>query len=131
MLYEFWTIPHSDISGQTGITLFDFNADGMQEIVYRDETLLRIINGSGKSHKTGNDTIKYGRRVAYNLASVGIKSPTKSERPIVAQALGDGATQIVIGGVLYGDYKPGTAQICIFGANTVPWAKSNKTENQY
>jgi hypothetical protein len=131
VLYEFWTIPHSDISGQTGITLFDFNADGMQEIVYRDETLLRIINGSGKSHKTGNDTIKYGRRVAYNLASVGIKSPTKSERPVVAQALGDGATQIVIGGVLYGDYKPGTAQICIFGANTVPWAKSEKTENQY
>ena len=131
VLYEFWTIPHSDISGQTGITLFDFNADGMQEIVYRDETLLRIINGSGKSHKTGNDTIKYGRRVAYNLASVGIKSPTKSERPVVAQALGDGATQIVIGGVLYGDYKPGTAQICIFEANTVPWAKSNKIENQY
>ncbi len=131
VLYEFWTIPHSDISGQTGITLFDFNADGMQEIVYRDETLLRIINGSGKSHITGNDTIKYGRRVAYNLASVGIKSPTKSERPVVAQALGDGATQIVIGGVLYGDYKPGIAQICIFGANTVPWAKSEKTENQY
>ncbi|MEE0990509.1 MAG: hypothetical protein UIC45_04245, partial [Paludibacteraceae bacterium] len=121
----------SDISGQTGITLFDFNADGMQEIVYRDETLLRIINGSGKSHITGNDTIKYGRRLAYNLASVGIKSPTKSERPVVAQVLGDGATQIVIGGVLYGDYKPGTAQICIFGANTVPWAKSEKTENQY
>ena len=131
VLYEFWTIPHSDISGQTAITLFDFNADGKLEIVYRDETLLRIINGSGKSHITGKDTIKYGRRVAYNLASVGIKSPTKSERPVVAQALGDGATQIVIGGVLYGDYKPGTAQICIFGANTVPWAKSEKTENQY
>ena len=131
MLYEYWTIPHSDISGQTGITLFDFNGDGMQEIVYRDETLLRIINGSGKSHITGNDTIKYGRRVAYNLASVGIKSPTKSERPVVAQALGDGATQIVIGGVLYGDYKPGTAQICIFGANTVPWTISEKAENQY
>ena len=130
-LYEFWTIRHTDVSAQTGITLFDFNADGIKEIVYRDESLLRVINGSGKSHITGNDTIKYGRRVAYNLASVGIKSPTKSERPVVAQALGDGATQIVIGGVLYGDYKPGTAQICIFGANTVPWAKSEKTENQY
>ena len=131
VLYEYWTIPHSDISGQTGITLFDFNGDGMQEIVYRDETLLRIINGSGKSHITGNDTIKYGRRIAYNLASVGIKSPTKSERPVVAQVLGDGATQIVIGGVLYGDYKPGTAQICIFGANIVPWEKSEKADNQY
>lgn len=131
LLYEFWTIRHSDISAQTGITLFDFNADGAEEIVYRDETLLRIINGSGKSHITGRDTIRFGRRVAYNLASVGVKSPTKSERPIVAQVFGDGKTQIVIGGVLYGDYKPGTAQICIFGANTVPWAKSEKIENQY
>ena len=33
--------------------------------------------------------------------------------------------------ILYGDYKPGTARVCIFGANTVPWAKSEKTENQY
>ena len=131
VLYEFWTIPHSDVSGQTGITLFDFNADGIQEIVYRDESLLRVINGSGKSHITGNDTIKYSRRVAYNLASVGIKSPTKSERPVVVQALGDGATQIVIGGVLYGDYKPGTAQICIFGTNAVPWALAPKAIKNY
>ena len=59
--------------------MFDFNSDGVEEIVYRDESLLRVINGSGKSHITGNDTIKNGQRIAYNLASVGLKSPTKSE----------------------------------------------------
>ncbi len=115
VLYEFWTIKHSDISAQTGITLYDFNNDGIKEIVYRDETLLRIINGSGKSHITGNDTIKNGRRVAYNVASVGLKSSTKSERPIVTDALGNGLSNIVIGGVLYGDYKLGVSRICIFG----------------
>ena len=131
VLYEFWTIRHSDVSAQTGITLHDFNADGIKEIVYRDETLLRIINGSGKSHITGNDTIKHGRRIAYNLASVGLKSSTKSERPIITQALGNGETQIIIGGVLYGDYKPHSSKICIFGANSVPWSTTPKIENQY
>ena len=131
ILYEFWSIRHTDVSAQTGITLFDFNADGIDEIVYRDESLLRVINGSAKSHITGNDTIKNGQRIAYNLASVGLKSPTKSERPVVCQALGGGETQIVIGGVLYGDYKPGTAKICIFGANTVPWALAPKAIKNY
>ena len=131
ILYEFWSIRHTDVSAQTGITLFDFNADGINEIVYRDESLLRVINGSGKSHITGNDTIKNGQRIAYNLASVGLKSPTKSERPVVCQALGGDETQIVIGGVLYGDYKPGTAKICIFGANTVPWALAPKAIKNY
>ena len=115
VLYEFWTIRHSDVSAQTGITLHDFNADGIKEIVYRDETLLRIINGSGKSYKTGNDTINNGRRIAYNLASVGLKSTTKSEKPIVTDVLGNGGVQIVIGGVVYGDYEKGKSKICIFG----------------
>ena len=115
VLYEFWTIKHSDVSAQTGITLYDFNNDDIKEIVYRDETLLRIINGSGKSYKTGNDTIKNGHRIAYNLASIGLKSSTKSEKPIVADVLGNGTKQIIIGGVVYGDYKPNISQICIFG----------------
>ncbi len=117
VLYEYWTIRHSDVSAQTGITLHDFNADGKKEIVYRDETLLRIINGSGKSYKTGNDTIKNGHRVAYNLASIGLKSSTKSEKPIIADVLGTGTPQIIIGGVVYGDYEKGKSKICIFGKN--------------
>ena len=99
-LYEFWTIKHSDVSAQTGITLYDFNGDGIQEIVYRDETLLRIING---------------KKEPYNLASIGLKSSTKSEKPIIADVLGNGSKQIVIGGVVYGDYEKGKSQICIFG----------------
>ena len=99
-LYEFWTIRHSDVSAQTGITLYDFNNDGIKEIVYRDETLLRIINGE---------------KEPYNLASIGLKSSTKSEKPIIADVLGSGSKQIIIGGVVYGDYEKGKSQICIFG----------------
>ena len=104
------------------MTLFDFNADGCCEIVYRDETSLRIINGSGKNHITGSDTIQAGRRVAYNLAAFQVSSVTKSEYPVVADVNGDGQTEIVVGGTLYEPYKDGNATINIFGANIVPWA---------
>jgi hypothetical protein len=120
-LRQFWTIHHTDVSAQTSMTLFDFNADGCCEIVYRDETSLRIINGSGKNHITGNDTIQAGRRVAYNLATFQVSSVTKSEYPVVADVNGDGKTEIVVGGTLYEPYKDGNATINIFGANIVPW----------
>ena len=121
-LRQFWTIHHTDVSAQTSMTLFDFNADGCCEIVYRDETSLRIINGSGKNHITGSDTIQAGRRVAYNLAAFQVSSVTKSEYPVVADVNGDGQTEIVVGGTLYEPYKDGNATINIFGANIVPWA---------
>lgn len=54
-----WQATHADESGQTSMTLFDFNQDNIMEIVYRDQDKLRIINGSGKSHLTGNDTIPF------------------------------------------------------------------------
>ena len=57
-----WQATHADESGQTSMTLFDFNQDGIMEIVYRDQDNLRIINGSGRSHRTGHDTIPF-----YNL----------------------------------------------------------------
>ena len=120
-LRQFWTIHHTDVSAQTSMTLFDFNADGCCEIVYRDETSLRIINGSGKNHITGSDTIQAGRRVAYNLATFQVSSVTKSEYPVVADVNGDGKTEIVVGGTLYEPYKDGNATINIFGANIVPW----------
>ncbi|MEE0973619.1 MAG: VCBS repeat-containing protein, partial [Paludibacteraceae bacterium] len=110
-LRQFWTIHHTDVSAQTSMTLFDFNADGCSEIVYRDETSLRIINGSGKNHITGNDTIQAGRRVAYNLATFQVSSVTKSEYPVVADVNGDGKTEIVVGGTLYEPYKDGNATI--------------------
>ena len=33
-----WQATHSDESGQTSMTLFDFNQDGIMEIVYRDQS---------------------------------------------------------------------------------------------
>ena len=58
-----WVLPHSDNSGATAMTLFDFNNDGVVEIVYRDQSYLRIFDGRGGSPRTYN--ARYSLRVGY------------------------------------------------------------------
>ena len=41
-----WSLATNDLSGSTGITAFDFDANGIREIVYRDQNSLKIINGN-------------------------------------------------------------------------------------
>ena len=125
-LTTIWRQPHNDTSGQTGITLFDFNQDNIMELVYRDSENLRIINGSGKSHVTGNDTV-----CPYNLYSRMMGAGTGSEYPIVADINGDGAAEIVTTGLLdqTGNLL-GHGGIHVFG-NFGNWASARKVWNQY
>ncbi len=77
-LQTLWQATHGDESGQTSMTLFDFNQDGIMEIVFRDNANLRIINGSGTSHLTGNDTVSF-----YNLYTKSMSAGTWKEYPVV------------------------------------------------
>ncbi|MDR1675071.1 MAG: FG-GAP-like repeat-containing protein [Tannerella sp.] len=121
ILQPAWPQPLStyDRSGFTGMTLFDFNQDGISEIVYRDNSHLRIINGSGKSHITGEDTI------VYNLAEYLCSANTAGEYPIVA-GLG-GKTKIVISRSVSGE----EAALKIYEADGADWAPARKVWNQY
>ena len=121
-----WRQPHNDTSGQTGITLFDFNQDNIMELVYRDSENLRIINGSGKSHITGNDTI-----CPYNLYARMMGAGTGCEYPIVADINGDGSAEIVTTGLLdHTGNLLGHGGIHVFG-NLGNWASARKVWNQY
>ncbi|MCL2290972.1 MAG: VCBS repeat-containing protein [Bacteroidetes bacterium] len=119
-----WQIPHDDASGCTGITAFDFNQDGLSELVYRDEKNLRIINGSGKSHITGNDTIPF-----YNLFIYASTSTTGREYPVIADIDGDGEAEIIIAGGDVG--RPTMGPLQIFKSNSSLWAPARKVWNQY
>jgi hypothetical protein len=119
-----WQIPHDDASGCTGITAFDFNQNGLSELVYRDEKNLRIINGSGKSHITGSDTIPF-----YNLYTYVSTSSTGREYPVIADIDGDGEAEIIIGGRSSGIANTGPLQI--FKSNGSLWAPARKVWNQY
>jgi hypothetical protein len=114
-----WQLPTSDVSGYTGVTLFDFNQDGRNELVYRDETQLRIIDGSTD------------QSVKNNLAAFSCTSGTQGEYPVIADVDNDGQAEIIItggGNELY----PHTGNIRIFKAGAgQKWAPARKVWNQY
>ena len=120
-----WQAPHSDESGMTTMTLFDFNQDGIMEIVYRDQDNLRIINGSGKSHKTGNDTIP-----CYNLYTLGMTAGTWNEYPVVADVNNDGHAEIVTCGKMTTGIGWVGGQLVVIGG-IHPWAPARPVWNQY
>ena len=124
-LHTKWQATHADESGQTTMTLFDFNQDGIMEIVYRDQDRLRIINGSGRSHLTGNDTIPF-----YNLYTKMMSAGTWKEYPVVADVNGDGAAEIVTCGKVNSGLGWVGGELWVIGG-IHPWAPSRPVWNQY
>jgi uncharacterized repeat protein (TIGR01451 family) len=134
MLDIFWNMDHTDETGATGMTLFDFNNDGISEIVYRDESELRIINGSKKDHLTGFPVTD-----PYPLATFTSYSLTGVEYPIVADIYGNGSSAILVtsdyGGPrqdINGRGLDSMATVDIFtSGSSIPWMPARKVWNQY
>lgn len=105
-----YSIPTSDHSGITGISMFDFNQDGKNELVYRDETDLRIMEGS--SGKT--------------FASYPIKSGTGMEYPVIADIDNDGQAEIIVNGYILESEQ----RIFCFESDGEPWAPARSIWNQ-
>ena len=126
-LSTIWTQGHDDRSGQTAMTLFDFNQDNIMELVYRDNNHLRVINASGKSHITGNDTIR-----PYNIYTRMMAAGTGIEYPVVADVNSDGTAEILVTGLLddYAYYDIGYGGLHVFG-NPQNWGPARKVWNQY
>ncbi len=102
------TIPVNDGS-RTGVTVFDFDGDGANEVIYRDETTLRLLSGGTLSSV---------------VTPIPCRSGTDVEYPIVADVNGDGQTEILIGCGnrlhLYGNGQIGEQ-----------WSSSRKVWNQW
>ena len=124
-LTTIWQQEHNDSSGQTGITLFDFNQDNIMELVYRDNRNLRVLNGSGKSHITGHDTI-----CPYNMYAQMMSAGTGIEYPIVADVNGDGFAEIVAAGLLNSTEEVGYGGLHVFGSPG-NWSPARPVWNQY
>ena len=109
-----WTLSHSDGSGVTMLTLFDFNLDGVVELVYRDETDLRIFDGSGSAPVV--------------LFSIPCLSGTTTETPVVADVTGDGSADIIVTGYPSGGYNNG--RVYVFEGGASKWASCPSVWNQ-
>ncbi|MDR2147405.1 MAG: DUF11 domain-containing protein, partial [Tannerella sp.] len=111
-----WSMPHTDTSGATALTLFDFNNDGVVELVYRDETHLRIFDGSGNA-PVEKYAIKCG-------------SATIVETPIVADVTGDGSADIIVTGDPAGVQREIEGEVMVFEGGASKWASSPHVWNQ-
>lgn len=106
-----WTMSHSDASGVTSLTLFDFNMDGAVELIYRDQSNLTIFDGSGSTLQT--------------LYSTACGSGTTTETPVVVDVNGDGSADLVVTG-----YLPSTGEVFVFQGDASKWASSPSVWNQ-
>jgi hypothetical protein len=111
-----------DDSGETGITLFDFNQDGTAELIYRDEATLQIYNvtSSGLIPVSGSGIL--------------CRSATLAEYPLVADVDNDGSAEIVTIGIPTnaGNYITTVGSLFIIKSQTAgAWAPSRKVWNQY
>ena len=110
-----------DESGATGITLFDFNLDGVAELVYRDEKALKILNAtsSGLVERSSIEPCRSG---------------TVKEYPIVADVDNDGYSEIIVIGipVASGDMIATKGSLHIIKSkNPCAWAPARPVWNQY
>jgi len=109
---ELWRQPTNDLLGWFSMSLFDFNQDGKQEIVFRDMYNFRILDGA-----TGLDI--------NTIESLSFPSYTA---PVIVDFTGEGNAQILIQS--YTDFmSPPT--IHLYGSS-IPgaWAPARKVWNQ-
>ena len=72
-------------SGRTGSSVFDFEGDGLAEVIYRDEKYLRIYSGKGDGMG--------GPKVLFQTPST---SDTVTEYPLIVDVDNDGKSEIVM-----------------------------------
>jgi hypothetical protein len=105
-----WSKPIQDFSSAvTGSTVFDFNGDGRAEVVYGDETTLRVYDGP-----TGN--------VIFSIPN---GSRTATEYPVVADVDHDGHADLLV----VGDLLPGGLRV--FKDLNNAWVATRPLWNQY
>jgi len=104
-----WNVATDDMSGATGLTAFDFDGNGIREIVYRDQSKLRIINGN--------------LAAPVDYASIACTSGTWGEYPIVGDFDNDGEADIAV----TGDNK---LRVFNRAANTFKWKDAPSYWNQ-
>lgn len=106
---EIWkqaTLDHS--SSSTGSTVFDLNGDGKVEVLYNDETKLRIYNGADG-------------QILWSTAN---PSGTLWEYPLIVDLNGDKSADIVVS-------SPALGGVRTFTDPTKKWVNTRTLWNQY
>lgn len=119
-----WNLPTTDDSGWTGSTVYDFNGDGISEIVYRDENNLRILYGGAAPFPPGVDAQR-------NWFKVPCYSITSDEYPVVADVDNDGETEITVTGRLTNNNFNLKGRLRVYDSDSGPWVPCRNVWNQF
>ena len=112
-----WKFAHNDGSASTALTLYDFNQDGIEELIYRDVSDLYILNDAGDTVTLAAPKIICG-------------SATIVETPIVADVNGDGSADILVTGSPTGA-NANTGNVMMFEGAASRWASCPNVWNQH
>ena len=112
-----WDMVPDEDTFSNSFSAFDFNQDGLLELIICDQSTLKIVNGSGKSHLTHNDTVPM-----YVLSSLPYSEVTIMQYPVIADVDADGSAEIV---------SVGSSKLNIFKSSGQPWAPARPVWNQY
>ncbi|MEO1712685.1 MAG: SprB repeat-containing protein, partial [Bacteroidota bacterium] len=110
---QMWSIPTLDESGAIGCSAFDFNADGVYEILTRDQQQMRILEGP-----TGAV-----------IAATPCTSGTIIEYPVIADINADGQSEVLCncgGNAVDVDL----ASVRAWNSANIPWPPSRPVWNQ-
>jgi outer membrane protein assembly factor BamB len=105
-----WSAPVTDLSGASGASLFDFEGDGIPEVVYIDEIEMIAFDGLTGAEKFWSDEHS---------------SDTMMDYPVVADVDGDHHAEIVIGHV-GGDFA-----LSVYGDRANSWTDARQVWNQH
>lgn len=113
-----WAVPNDDEwSGKLGVSAYDFNGDGIDEVIVQDNFKVRVLNGlNGEVLST----------VANSTASLW-------EYPIVVDLEGDNNAELIVVSNNYDSRYSINNGVTVFGAadNSKPWKNATRIWNQH
>ncbi len=110
---QLWVNNTVDGSQMTTGSAFDFEGDGITEVVYRDENDLYVYDGATGAVK----------------ASIPCGSATRTEYPTVADVDGDGTANIICNCDVTN--QGGTGKVRVYSSAGIPWVDSRSVMNQH
>jgi hypothetical protein len=107
---ELWSVPVTDVSGATGASIFDFEGDGIPEVVYIDEVEMAAYDGLTGAVKfwTSDHT-----------------STTMMDYPVIADVDGDNQAEIIVAHDGHG------RALSVYGDRNESWASARPVWNQH
>lgn len=112
-----WSVPNADSGGQIGVSAYDFNGDGIDEVIVQNHLTVRVLNGL-------NGEV---------LSTVANSSATLWEYPIVVDLEGDNNAELI---TVSNNYKSSyniNNGVTVYGTADIskPWKNATRIWNQH